>query len=69
MVRPRSQTKVSKIEKLNMIIEVWGMNPNEILLREAMSSPHRTVIDTQQKQIKILNQMLKEAIINELQSN
>lgn len=44
-VRPK--TKLSKIEQLKVVIEAWGMNPDEILTREALSMPHRTVVDSE----------------------
>lgn len=59
----RLKTKFSKIDQLKLIIEAWGMNPNEILSRKALSMPHKTVIDPEQKKIEILNQV----IIKELQ--
>ena len=42
------------------------MNPDEILTKEALSTPHRTVLDREQGQIEALNQALKQAIIKEL---
>ena len=50
------------------MIEAWGMNPNEILSKKALAMPHRTIIDPEQNQINTLNQALKQAIIEELQS-
>ena len=32
----RPKTKFSKITQLKLIIEAWGMNPNEILSRKAI---------------------------------
>jgi hypothetical protein len=64
-IRPR--TKLSKIEQLKIIIEAWGMNPNEILTKQALTKPHRTVVDTTH-QIDVLNQALKNAIVEELRS-
>lgn len=63
----RSKTKMSKIEQLKIIIEAWGLDPNEILSREALSRPHRTIVDPEQHQIQVLNQALKQAIIKEFQ--
>ena len=63
----RPKTKFSKIDQLKLIIEAWGMNPNEILSREALSKPHRTIINHEQEKIEILNQALKQAIVKELQ--
>lgn len=62
----RPKTKFSKIEQLKLVVEAWGMNPNEILSREALSTPYRTVIDPEQAQIAVLNQALKSAILKEL---
>lgn len=65
----RPKTKQSKLEQLKLIIEAWGMNPHEILTKEALSRPHRTIIDPEEAQIDTLNQTLKQAIIKELQSS
>jgi integrase len=65
-IRPKS--KLSKIDQLKVIMEAWGLNPNEILSKEALSSPHRTIIDNRNTEIQVLNQSLKKAIIKELQS-
>lgn len=42
------------------------MNLNEILSREVLPSPNRTAVDVEQRQISVLNLVLKEAIVNEL---
>lgn len=62
----RPKTKLNKIEQLKLIIEAWGMDPNTILSRDALTMPHRTVIDPEQNTMDVLNQALKHAIINEL---
>jgi len=48
---------------------VWGLNPSEILSKEALSKPHRTVVDPTQHKIAILNRALKQAIIKELKED
>jgi hypothetical protein len=63
----RPKTKLTKIQQLKMMIEAWGLNPNEILSRKALTMPHRTIVDPQQGQIDALNQALKAAIVKELQ--
>ena len=63
------KTRLSKLEQLKTIIEAWGMDPKKILSREALAIPHRTVIDSKRRQIEVLNQALKQAIIMELQEN
>jgi integrase len=64
-IRPKA--KISKIDQLKLIIEAWGLNPNEILSRDALTMPHATVVDAEQEKIEVLNQALKQAIIKELQ--
>ena len=64
----KPKTKASKIDQLKTMIEAWGMNPNEILSREALTKPHRTMMEPEKTQIDILNQALKQTIIKELTS-
>lgn len=63
----RPKTKLSKIQQLKLMIEAWGMNPNEILSRDTLTKPHRTIINPDQHHLKTLNTALKQAIIQELQ--
>ncbi|MGQ9641796.1 MAG: tyrosine-type recombinase/integrase [Candidatus Bathycorpusculaceae bacterium] len=65
----RPKTQISKIEALKEIIRAWGLNPEEILTKEAMSTPHRTIISSEEvenKQIKILCNALKAEMKKEL---
>jgi hypothetical protein len=39
---------LSKIGALKEIIRAWGLNPDEILTRDALTRPNRTVIDDSQ---------------------
>ena len=66
-ISPKTQT--SKIDALKEIIRAWGLNPEEILTREAMTTPHRTVInqqDLEKNQMKILCNALKTEMKKEL---
>jgi len=63
-VRPK--TRLSKVEQLKMFIESLGLNPNEVLSKDALVTPHRTVVESEQRKIEVLNQTLKQAIIKEL---
>ena len=63
------KTKLTKIDQLKTIISAWGLNPSEILSKEALSKPHRTVVDPTQHTIAILNRALKQAIIKELKED
>ena len=46
-IRPKA--KISKIDQLKLIIEAWGINPNEILSRNALTMPHATIVDPEQE--------------------
>jgi len=61
----RSSTKTSKLEILKTIVRSLGMDPEKVLVREALTQPHRTII-TQEDQIKILNKTLKELLRHEI---
>ena len=39
----RPKTQLSKIDALKEMIRAWGMNPEEILTRKALSMPHRNL--------------------------
>jgi len=62
----RLKTRISKIGRLEMFAESLGLNPDEVLSREALSRSHRTVIDAEERKIEVLNQALKEVILKEL---
>jgi len=62
----KPKTKISKIERLKMFAESLGLNPDEVLSRDALAMPHRTVVDPEQRKIEVLNQALKQAILQEL---
>jgi site-specific recombinase XerD len=69
-IRPKAQT--SKMGALKEIIRAWGLNPEEILTREALSKPHRTVIsppEYENIELKILCNALKEAMIKGTATN
>ena len=51
-----------------MFVESLGLSPDEILSKDALSMPHRTVVDPEEEKIEILNQALKEAILKELKT-
>jgi len=68
----KPKTRVSKIDALKEIIRAWGMNPEEILTRQALTEPHRTVIDRsqmEQSQIHHLSIALKQQLLKELREN
>jgi hypothetical protein len=44
------------------------LNPDEVLSKEALVNPHRTVVDSERRQIQVLNEALKHAILMELRT-
>ena len=51
------------------LARMWGLNPEEILTREAVVRPHRTVLGSfefEESQREVLSRALKEAIVKEL---
>jgi len=54
-IKPR--TRISKIDALKEIIRAWGLNPEEILTRDALTRPNRTVIDNSQLENHQLTQL------------
>ena len=62
----RSVVAYARAQRVKMFIESLGLNPDEILSREAMSKPHRTVVDPEDRKIDVLNDALKHAILKEL---
>jgi hypothetical protein len=68
----RPKTRVSKIDALKEIIRAWGLNPDEVLTRDALSQPHRTVIDQNQLEQTQLTQLataLRHQMLKDFQQN
>ena len=68
----KPKTRVSKLDALKEIIRAWGLNPEEILTRDAMREPHRTVIDRSETENNQLNQLasaLKQQMLKEIREN
>ncbi len=68
----RPKTKVTKIDALKEIIRAWGLNPEEILTRDAMREPHRTVINHSELENHQLNQLtsaLRQQMLKEIREN
>jgi integrase len=62
-IRPKTQQ--SKIETLKEIIRAWGMNPDQILTKQALTMPEATII-TEENQIQELSKALKEMMRQEI---
>ena len=65
----KPKTRVNKLDALKEIIRAWGLTPEEILTRDAMREPHRTLIDREETENRQLNQLtsaLKQQMIKEI---
>ena len=68
----KPKTRLSKIDALKEIIRAWGLNPEEILTRDALVQPHRTVIDQGQLENHQLSQLttaLRQQMLKEIREN
>ena len=68
----RPKTRTSKIDALKEIIRAWGLNPEEILTKQAFAEPHITLVDQghfEESQIHVLSNALKQQILRELREN
>ncbi len=63
----RPKTQVSKVEALKEIIRAWGMNPEQLLAREALAQGATTEKqeDLADQQLAVLRQQLKKLIKEE----
>ncbi len=67
----RKKTHVSKIDALKEIIRAWGMNPEQVLARDALSEgaiTHKNPEDLENHQLKVLSNQLKQLIREEATS-
>jgi monoamine oxidase len=66
-IRPKTQT--SKIEILREMVRAWGLNPEEVLTREALTRPCATLVSPascEEEQVKSLSMTLKDMMRKEL---
>lgn len=64
----RRKTQVNKVEALKEIIRAWGMNPEQLLTRDALSEgavTYKTADDYENHQLQILGRQLKQLIQKE----
>ncbi|MDH7555496.1 MAG: hypothetical protein QHG94_00960 [Candidatus Methanosuratincola sp.] len=65
----RPKTRLNKIDALKEIICAWGLNPEEILTKDALTKPNRTIIDNSQlenHQLVQLTAALKQQMLKEI---
>jgi hypothetical protein len=61
----RTKTQVSKIDALKELIRAWGMNPEQLLTRDALAegaTTYKTEGENQNHQLEILTSQLKQLI-------
>ena len=64
----RQKTQISKIETLKEVIRALGMNPEQLLTRDALTEgaiAHKTTEDLENHQLQILSSQLKQLIHKE----
>ncbi|MGQ9469313.1 MAG: tyrosine-type recombinase/integrase [Nitrososphaerales archaeon] len=65
----RPKTKVNKVEMLKAVVKSMGMDPDKVLVKEALTEPHRIYMDDRERledAEKILAAQLKEMLRREL---
>jgi len=68
----KPKTKPSRIEMLKEMVRALGLNPEEILAKEALTKPYTTVIDQSQLKQNQLHQLtiaLKQQMLKEIREN
>jgi len=61
----KPKTQVSKVEALKEIIRAWGMNPEQLLTKDALSdgaATYKTQADLENHQLQVLGEQLKQLI-------
>jgi integrase len=65
----RPKTKISKVEMVKAFAQGLGLDPEEILSREALARPHRTIIsgpEREREDLHILSYAIKDLIKQEI---
>ena len=66
-ITPRPQA--TKLDLLKQLVTSFGYNPDDVLLRESFSEPHRIVAgprDSDEPEVNALTRVLKHAVLQEL---
>ena len=65
----KPKTRFSQIDSLKEIIRAWGLNPEEILTKDALSKSNATIIEREQlenSQITQLRTSLRQQMLREI---
>lgn len=63
-----SSGSYGRLDRLKMFVESLGLNPHEVLTKDAVAMSYRTVVDLESRKIEVLNRALKHAILKELRN-
>ena len=65
----RPKTHVTKTEALKEMVRAFGLDPEKVLVKEALAEPHRTVLDplaSGERELRTLTESLKRLVKEEL---
>ncbi len=65
----KPKTRLNKLEALKEMIRAWGLNPDQVMSREALAQSNTTIIDRaqlEQTQLAQLTAVLKQQMIKEI---
>jgi hypothetical protein len=65
----KPKTRLNKLEALKEMIRAWGLNPDQVMSREALAQSNTTAIDRaqlEQSQLAQLTSVLKQQMIKEI---
>jgi hypothetical protein len=68
----KPKTRISKIDALKEIIRAWGLNPEEILTKDALTKPNATILShgqLEEHQLQQLSIALKQQLIKEIRDD
>jgi hypothetical protein len=68
----KPKTRLNKIDALKEIIRAWGLNPEEILTKNALHKPNATLINQEQLEERQLHQLslaLKNELLKEIRDD
>jgi hypothetical protein len=68
----KPKTRIGKIDAPKEIIRAWGLNPEEVLTRDALTRPNMTVMDNSQLENHQLAQLataLRQQMLKEIRES
>jgi len=62
----RPKTTLNKVEMLKTIVKSLGLDPERVLIMEALQEPHRTIMGAEEEEERVLRETLREALRKEI---